>query len=70
MPFRVGVLQLGDDAADFPVHTYMRDGEAEVDELVNGIWSASIAAGAGGIIPDVRIKPTDLRSGGSTPAKK
>ncbi|CAE7813337.1 unnamed protein product [Symbiodinium microadriaticum] len=74
----LGILQmydmlsnpLGEDPADFPVSTYMHEGEAEVDDLVNGIWSASIAAGAGGIIPDVRIKPADLRSGGSTPLKK
>ena len=39
----------------------MRDCETEMEELVGGIWSASISAGAGGIIPDVRVKPADLK---------
>jgi hypothetical protein len=58
------IAQLGDDVADFPVNTYMRDCEADMEDLVTGIWAASIAAGAGGIIPEVRVKPGDLKLGG------
>lgn len=50
--------------ADFPVNTYMRDFEANVEDLVTGIWAASISAGAGGIIPEVRVKPSDLKVAG------